>query len=79
MVVAPIRTLNDNHAMTPPETRSLTPGDVVRFRQPLDAPEERARFEVVELRGERVLIRLRCDLPIPPMEAVMIDDVDPAD
>ncbi len=76
MIVAPGPAPVDNHAMIGPETRTLTPGDIVRLRQPVDEAEERARFEVVELRGERLLIRLQCDLPIPPTEAVALTDVE---
>ena len=56
-------------------THQLAPGDTVRLVAPADADEAAARFDVVELRGDRVLIRLRCDLPIPPTEAVMLADV----
>ena len=58
------------------EATSLAVGDGVRLRQPLDEREAAARFDVVEVRGELVLIRLRCNLPIPPMEAVTVADVE---
>lgn len=51
-------------------------GDVVRLQRPADADEAAARFDVIELRGDRVLIRLKCNLPLPPMEAVMLGDVE---
>ena len=54
----------------------LQAGDVVRLSQPVDDAERDARYDVVELRGPRVLIRLRCGLPIPPMEAVSVEDVE---
>ena len=55
---------------------TLKPGDVVEFSEPLDAAEVAARYTVVELRGPRVLIRYHCDLPIPPTEAVAVEDVE---
>ena len=53
-------------------------GEVVKLTRPVDAAEAAARYDVVELRGDRVLIRLRCNLPIPPMEAVAKTEVAPA-
>lgn len=50
-------------------------GETVMYTRPVNADEAAARFEVVETRGERVLIRLRCNLPIPPVEAVAVSDV----
>lgn len=49
--------------------------DVVKLRCPADSNEALARYDVVELRGPRVLVRLQCHLPIPPIEAVAMTDV----
>lgn len=57
------------------EATDLRPGDPVRLNHPADAREAEALYTVVELRGPRVLIRLVCDMNIPPTEAVMLSDV----
>ena len=54
-------------------------GETVKLRVPADAREAAARFEIVELREPRVLIRLKCDLNFPPMENVLISDIQAAD
>jgi hypothetical protein len=51
-------------------------GDIVKLRQPADNHEATALFDVVEVRLPRVLIRLRCDLPIPPMENVLASEIE---
>ena len=60
------------------KTKELQTGWVVRLTDPADQRERDARFVVRELRGERVLIQLICDLRIPPMGAVLMTDVTPA-
>ena len=62
--------------MTSSTNNELTAGDIVKLREPVSAEEAAARFDVVELRGDRVLIRLQCDMRIPPMEAVLVSDVE---
>jgi hypothetical protein len=57
------------------EPEEFAPGEIVKFASPLDANEADARFDVAESRGERLLIRLRCALPFPPVEAVAVTDV----
>ena len=42
------------------------------------AGEEDFEFTVVEDLGDRIRIRLICDLPIPPVETVSPDDIIPA-
>jgi hypothetical protein len=47
-------------------------GDTVKFKNPVDADEENARFILVEevnVMG-RVKIKLVCDLPFKPIELV---------
>ena len=51
-------------------------GDVVRFREPLTREEEGERFEVLEMRGERVLVVSLCDLPIPPTYVYLAADLE---
>jgi hypothetical protein len=54
---------------------ALTVGATVKFANPETESEAQARFGVVELRDDRVLIRLRCNLPISPMECVRLTEV----
>jgi hypothetical protein len=54
----------------------LKAGDPVRLAKPADDAEAAAIYDVEELRGERVLIALRCDLPIRPTECVLVSDVE---
>ena len=60
-------------------TSQMTVGDLVKYSRPFDAREAKARFVIVEPRGDRVLIRLLCDLPIPPTEVVPVGEIAPAD
>lgn len=50
-------------------------GDVVKFREVVDAGDERARFVVTDVYDHRLIIRLVCDLPIPPTQVVNDSDV----
>jgi hypothetical protein len=53
----------------------FTVGDRVRFKEALEPGDESARFDVIEDNGDRVMIRLVCDLPLPPVQVVRRDDV----
>lgn len=55
--------------------RCFTVGDQVRFREVLDPGDESCVFDVVEDNGDRLMIRLVCDLPIPPVNVVRRADV----
>ena len=55
--------------------RCFTVGDQVRFREVLDSGDELCLFDVIEDNGDRVVIRLVCDLPIRPVKTVRRDDV----
>jgi hypothetical protein len=46
----------------------------VRLANPVKG-EESVRYVVVEDNGDRLLIRLICDLPIPPVELVRREEV----
>lgn len=59
-------------------THTIANGDVVELSNPVDERERAARYVVEELRGDRVLIRLICDLPIPPTEVVALNEARPA-
>lgn len=41
-------------------------GDTVKFVDGLYPDEEGARYKVLELNGDRVLIEFICSMPIPP-------------
>jgi hypothetical protein len=58
---------------------SITVGSRVRFAQILDPGDDLCRFEVLEDNGDRVLIRLVCDLPIRPVKVVLKADLCKAD
>lgn len=49
-------------------------GKRVRLASPV-AGEEDARYLVVEDNGDRLLVKLVCDLPIPPVELLRPNDV----
>jgi hypothetical protein len=53
------------------------PGQVVRYSRP-EKGEEALRFHVVQDNGDRVAIRLICDMPIRPIETVAKDEIAPA-
>jgi hypothetical protein len=52
----------------------MMPQQIVRYSRP-GPGEENIRFQLVEDNGDRVLIELICDLPIPPRECVASDEV----
>jgi len=47
----------------------------VKLVNPVNEDERAARYELVELRGNRVLIRLICDMRIRPTEVVAIGEI----
>lgn len=57
----------------------MNPGDTVKFSKPRCPEEVALRFDLLEVNGDRVLIRLQCDWTIPPCEVVSIDEVEPAE
>lgn len=59
-------------------TTEIKAGDVVKLTNPENEKEAEARYEVAELRGPRVLIKLICDMTIRPSEAVMMSDIEKA-
>jgi len=52
--------------------------DVVKFKDPINEDEKNALMVVVEMRGERVLVRdLRfADWGIPPTDAYLVTDLE---
>jgi hypothetical protein len=57
------------------ECRCIGVGVQVRFREVLDPGDELCLFDVIEDNGDRVTIRLVCDLPIRPVKVVRRADV----
>jgi hypothetical protein len=55
--------------------RCFTVGDQVQFREVLDPGDELCVFDVIEDNGDRLMIRLVCDLPIRPVKTVRRADV----
>jgi len=54
----------------PIDDESFTVGDTVRFAEALEPGDDDARFVVTEDNGDRLFVRLVCDLPIPPTSLV---------
>ena len=52
----------------------MKPMQIVKYSRPLPG-EEDLRFVLIEDNGDRVLIELVCDEPIPPRECVAKDEV----
>ncbi len=50
--------------------RRVKVGDVVRYVRTIDTGDEDCRFVVVEDNGDRLMIKLICDLRIPPVYVV---------
>jgi hypothetical protein len=42
----------------------------VRFREAVEPGDDKCRFQVIEDNGDRLMLRLICDLPIPPISVV---------
>ena len=52
----------------------MTSNTIVKYSRPL-RDEENMRFILVEDNGDRVLIELICNLPIPPRECVAKEEI----
>ena len=57
------------------DASAIKVGDQVRFREFLDPGDELCLFTLIEDNGDRVMIRLVCDLPIKPVKVVRRADV----
>lgn len=58
---------------------NLLPGMRVRFARPRTQDEALERFVVLELRDQRVLVALECDLSIKPTFVYLASDLIKAD
>jgi hypothetical protein len=56
-------------------TKDFTVGDLVRFAEVLEPGDDLARFVVVEDNGDRLIIRLVCNMSIPPTSVVLRSDL----
>ena len=60
-------------------TVKIKVGDKVRFRNVIEPGDETSRFEVIEDNGDRLMVKLICDLHIPPISVVRTSEVCKAD
>lgn len=51
-------------------------GNIVKFLDGLYPDEEKAKYRVIEINGDRVIIEFICDLPIPPQSVANISDLE---
>jgi hypothetical protein len=51
-------------------------GDIVKFKAGLYPDEEGAKYRVVEINGDRVVIEFICDLPIPPQSIAKTSELE---
>ena len=51
-------------------------GNIVKFIDGLYAEEEGARYKVLEINGDRVVIEFICELPIPPQSVAKLDELE---
>jgi hypothetical protein len=51
-------------------------GDTVKFIDGLYADEEGARYKVLEINVDRVVLQFICQLPIPPQSVAKIDELE---
>jgi hypothetical protein len=58
------------------ERNKMKIGDVVKFRDGFYPDEKGARYKVVEINGDRVIIEFICDLPIPPHSIAKISELE---
>lgn len=54
---------------------ALKAGDTVKFRTEVDPGDLDVRFELVWIDPPRAMIRLICDLPLPPTRIVLATDI----
>lgn len=50
-------------------------GDVVTWALPLDESERAERFTVVEVNGDRCIIRFMVEMPIPPTQLALVAEL----
>jgi uncharacterized Fe-S cluster-containing protein len=58
------------------EKKMLKVGDTVKFVDRLYKDEEGARYKVVEVNGDRVIIEFICHLPIPPQSTAKVNELE---
>lgn len=51
-------------------------GDTVRFKEDRFPDEVGAEYTVIELNGDRAVIRFICDLRIPPQSVAKVHDLE---
>ena len=58
------------------EKKMLKIGDTVKFVEGLYKDEKGARYKVLEVNGDRVIIEFICHLPIPPQSTAMVNELE---
>ena len=58
------------------ENANMEKGDTVKFKTGLYPDEKGARYKVIEINGDRVVIKFICDLPIPPQSIAKISELE---
>ncbi len=51
-------------------------GDIVKFKDGLYSGEKGARYRILEMNGERVIIVFICDLHIPPQSVAKTSEIE---
>lgn len=58
------------------ENVNMEIGDIVKFIDGLYNDEKEAKYKVVEMNGDRVIIEFICDLPIPPQSIAKTSELE---
>jgi hypothetical protein len=58
------------------EVPNMEKGDIVKFKSGLYPDEEGARYRVMEVNGDRVIIEFICDLPFPPQSVAKTSELE---
>ena len=51
-------------------------GEIVKFRDGLYEDEKGARYRVLEINQDRVVIEFICDLPVPPQSIARLEELE---
>ncbi len=57
----------------------MTVGDTVKFKDGLYTDEVGAKYKVLEINGDRVVIEFICPLPIPPQSVANVNELELAE
>lgn len=54
--------------------QQFTPGEIVKYSNPVNEAEVNARFTVIENRGDRLLVQYVCDAYLKPQNCFSITE-----